>query len=59
MEYVVRIHHVEYDEGGILDMDDPITDLLEDKDRVRDVLIGRAITTYISSQPIVSDYRFG
>ncbi|CAL8390067.1 unnamed protein product [Boreogadus saida] len=45
LEYVVRIHHVEYDEGGILDMDDPITDLLEDKDRVRDFLIGRAITT--------------
>ncbi|CAL8406821.1 unnamed protein product [Arctogadus glacialis] len=34
LEYVVRIHHVEYDEGGILDMDDPITDLLEDKDRL-------------------------
>ncbi|CAL8284194.1 unnamed protein product, partial [Gadus morhua 'NCC'] len=34
LEYVVRIHHVEYDEGGILDMDDPITDLLEDKDQL-------------------------
>ncbi|CAL8289057.1 unnamed protein product [Lota lota] len=33
-EYVVRTHHVEYGEGGILDMDDPISDLLEDKDRV-------------------------
>ncbi|KAJ3584728.1 hypothetical protein NHX12_015223, partial [Muraenolepis orangiensis] len=32
-EYVVRTHHLEYDEGGILDMDDPLYELVEDKDR--------------------------
>lgn len=31
----MRTHHVEYADGGILDPDDMLTDLLEDKDKVR------------------------
>ncbi|KAG7260325.1 hypothetical protein CRUP_030050 [Coryphaenoides rupestris] len=34
VESVVRTHHVENGEGGILDMDDPLSDLLEDKERL-------------------------
>ncbi|CAL8308398.1 unnamed protein product [Merluccius merluccius] len=45
VEYVVRTHHVEYGEGGILDMDDLLSELLEDKDRVRDAPIGRPVTS--------------
>lgn len=30
----VKVHHLEYAEGGILDMDDPLTDLVEDRDKV-------------------------
>lgn len=31
----VRIHHLEYTEGGILDIDDALSDLVEDRDKVR------------------------
>lgn len=31
----VRTHHLEYNDGGILDMDDPLADLVEDRERVR------------------------
>lgn len=31
----MRTHHVEYADGGILDPDDMLADLLEDKDKVR------------------------
>lgn len=31
----VRTYHLEYTEGGILDMDDLLTDLVEDRDKVR------------------------
>lgn len=31
----VRTYHLEYAEGGILDMDDLLTDLVEDRDKVR------------------------
>lgn len=34
-EYAVKTHHLEYGEGGILDMDDMLSDLVEDRDRVR------------------------
>lgn len=30
----VTTHHLEYSEGGILDMDDLLTDLVEDRDKV-------------------------
>ncbi|XP_071396826.1 LOW QUALITY PROTEIN: partitioning defective 3 homolog B-like [Centroberyx affinis] len=33
-EYAVKTHHVEYSEGGILDMDDLLTDLVEDRDKL-------------------------
>ncbi|KAM3857155.1 par-3 family cell polarity regulator beta a [Diretmus argenteus] len=33
-EYAVKTHHVEYLEGGILDMDDLLTDLVEDRDKL-------------------------
>ncbi|KAM4560130.1 par-3 family cell polarity regulator beta a isoform 2-T2 [Odontesthes bonariensis] len=33
-EHSVRIHHLEYTEGGILDMDDLLTDLVEDRDKL-------------------------
>ncbi|XP_072219791.1 par-3 family cell polarity regulator beta a isoform X2 [Leuresthes tenuis] len=33
-ENTVRIHHLEYIEGGILDMDDLLTDLVEDRDKL-------------------------
>lgn len=31
----MKIHHLEYTDGGILDMDDLLNELVEDKDRVR------------------------
>ncbi|XP_017312395.1 par-3 family cell polarity regulator beta a isoform X1 [Ictalurus punctatus] len=33
-EFLVRTHHVEYADGGILDPDDKLADLLEDKDKL-------------------------
>ncbi|XP_061841077.1 par-3 family cell polarity regulator beta a isoform X1 [Nerophis lumbriciformis] len=30
----VNTHHLEYTDGGILDMDDPLTDLVEDRDKL-------------------------
>lgn len=32
--FLVRTHHVEYCDGGILDPDDILSDLVEDKDKV-------------------------
>lgn len=34
-DYLVRTHHVEYCDGGILDPDDTLSDLVEDRDKVR------------------------
>ena len=34
-DFLVRTHHVEYCDGGILDPDDILSDLVEDKDKVR------------------------
>lgn len=31
----MKTHHLEYIEGGILDMDDLLTELVEDRDKVR------------------------
>lgn len=31
----VKTHHLEYAEGGILDMDDMLSDLVDDRDKVR------------------------
>ncbi|XP_016085992.1 partitioning defective 3 homolog B-like [Sinocyclocheilus grahami] len=36
-EFLVRTHHVEYVDGGILDPDDMLTDLVEDKDKLKAV----------------------
>ncbi|XP_056321203.1 partitioning defective 3 homolog B [Danio aesculapii] len=33
-DFLVRTHHVEYCDGGILDPDDVLTDLVEDKDKL-------------------------
>ncbi|XP_035391010.1 par-3 family cell polarity regulator beta a isoform X2 [Electrophorus electricus] len=33
-EFLVRTHHVEYADGGILDPDDMLTDLVDDKDKL-------------------------
>ncbi|KAJ8255195.1 hypothetical protein GJAV_G00202090 [Gymnothorax javanicus] len=33
-DFLVRTHHVEYCDGGILDPDDILTDLVEDKDKL-------------------------
>lgn len=33
-DFLVRTHHVEYCDGGILDPDDVLSDLVEDKDKV-------------------------
>ncbi|KAG7467373.1 hypothetical protein MATL_G00152610 [Megalops atlanticus] len=33
-DFVVRTHHVEYCDGGILDPDDVLTDLVEDRDKL-------------------------
>ena len=33
-DFLVRTHHVEYCDGGILDPDDVLTDLVEDRDKV-------------------------
>lgn len=37
----MRTHHVEYADGGILDPDDMLADLLEDKDKVRQTATDR------------------
>lgn len=34
-DFLVRTHHMEYCEGDILDLDDLLTDLVEDRDKVR------------------------
>lgn len=34
-EWAGKTHHLEYAEGGILDMDDMLSDLVEDRDKVR------------------------
>ncbi|GLD67416.1 partitioning defective 3 homolog B-like isoform X1 [Lates japonicus] len=34
-ESAVKTHHLEYIEGGILDMDDLLSDLVEDRDKRR------------------------
>lgn len=34
-ESEVKTHHLEYMDGGILDMDDLLSDLVEDRDKVR------------------------
>ena len=33
-DFLVRTHHVEYCDGGILDPDDVLSDLVDDKDKV-------------------------
>ncbi|XP_030634873.1 par-3 family cell polarity regulator beta a [Chanos chanos] len=33
-EFLVRTHHVEYSDGGILDPDDMLSDVVEDKDKL-------------------------
>ncbi|TRY58843.1 hypothetical protein DNTS_021368 [Danionella cerebrum] len=38
-DFLVRTHHVEYCDGGILDPDDVLTDLVEDKDKSERLLI--------------------
>ncbi|GAA6083705.1 par-3 family cell polarity regulator beta a isoform X1 [Tachysurus ichikawai] len=38
-EFLVRTHHVEYADGGILDPDDMLKELLEDKDKQRIVTV--------------------
>lgn len=47
-DFLVRTHHVEYCDGGILDPDDVLSDLVEDKDKVRALLLecdpGRALS---------------
>lgn len=37
--YWVKIHHLEYTDGGILDPDDVLADVVEDKDKVNDFKI--------------------
>lgn len=37
--YWVNIHHLEYTDGGILDPDDVLADVVEDKDKVEWVKI--------------------
>lgn len=39
-DFLVRTHHVEYCDGGILDPDDVLADLVEDKDKVRPMTSG-------------------
>lgn len=34
-EVPVNIHHLEYEDGGILDIDDLLGDLVEDREKVR------------------------
>ncbi|KAJ3592457.1 hypothetical protein NHX12_007584 [Muraenolepis orangiensis] len=36
-DFLVRTHHVEYCDGGILDPDDILSDLVEDKDKLVEV----------------------
>lgn len=69
-ESAVKTHHLEYCEGGILDMDDLLTDLVEDRDKVRMIWVwyifafGSSRLTQISPIPalkfdkLTSDRQF-
>ncbi|XP_023661608.1 partitioning defective 3 homolog B isoform X2 [Paramormyrops kingsleyae] len=49
-DFVVRTHHLEYCDGGILDHDDVLTDLVEDKDKLiavyeeQEILLGGTVS---------------
>ncbi|KAI3365948.1 hypothetical protein L3Q82_009780, partial [Scortum barcoo] len=47
----VKAHHLEYTEGGILDMDDLLTDLVEDRDKVRPSLRTPLAVPCLVSEP--------
>ncbi|TNN88791.1 Partitioning defective 3 B [Liparis tanakae] len=42
-DFLVRTHHVEYCDGGILDPDDTLSDLVEDKDKQQ--MLGEDLVT--------------
>lgn len=48
----MKTHHLEYTEGGILDMDDLLTDLVEDRDKVGHFIsfISRVYFYFLSSR---------
>ncbi|KAI5090211.1 partitioning defective 3-like B isoform X1 [Silurus meridionalis] len=50
-EFLVRTHHVEYADGGILDPDDMLMDLLEDKDKLIAVYEEMALQPRTSVSP--------
>lgn len=50
-DFFVRTHHVEYCDGGILDPDDILSDLVEDKDKVK------TTPTLFFSQQVNSDVQ--
>ena len=44
--YWVKIHHLEYTDGGILDPDDVLADVVEDKDKALHCWLGEAVTQH-------------
>lgn len=52
----VNIHHLEYDDGGILDMDDMISDLVEDREKVRKSWMHRSELFFLQ-RPIATDWK--
>lgn len=52
-DFLVRTHHVEYCDGGILDPDDVLSDLVEDKDKVR----ARPVGVTLDKLPVVVGWK--
>ncbi|KAM9455051.1 par-3 family cell polarity regulator beta a isoform 2-T3 [Clarias gariepinus] len=50
-EFLVRTHHVEYADGGILDPDDMLADLVEDKDKLIAVYEEKELQSRTSVSP--------
>uniref|UniRef100_A0A3B3Z6W0 PDZ domain-containing protein n=1 Tax=Periophthalmus magnuspinnatus TaxID=409849 RepID=A0A3B3Z6W0_9GOBI len=52
---MIQTHHLEYSDGGILDMDDPLADLVEDREKVRKYtpLLVRSCSDSVLAQPLI------
>ncbi|XP_041711601.2 partitioning defective 3 homolog B isoform X2 [Coregonus clupeaformis] len=53
-DFLVRTHHVEYCDGGILDLDDLLTDLVEDRDKLVAVFEAQELQRGATVSPVGS-----
>ncbi|KAM3917429.1 partitioning defective 3 homolog B [Leptodactylus fuscus] len=54
--YWVKIHHLEYKDGGILDPDDIVSDVVEDKDKLIAVFDEQDASSRTDDTPITADH---